>query len=100
MIAARKDLDITGLEVCDNTSESVWAKLLIKGHSPLLVGCYYRRDADSSVEQVEELDKVLTHIDENYNKNASCTILYLVVISMYLTLIGKYQHPGIVVSIS
>ena len=75
MIAARKDLDITGLEVCNNTSESVWAKLLIKGHSPLLVGCYYRRDADSSVEQVEELDKVLTHIDENYNKNASCTIL-------------------------
>jgi len=24
MIAARKNLDITGLEMCENTSESVW----------------------------------------------------------------------------
>ena len=30
MIAARKGLDITGLEVCENTSESVWIKLMWK----------------------------------------------------------------------
>ena len=40
-----------------------------------LVGCFYRRDSESSLQQVEKLDKVLSCIKVNYNKNANCTIL-------------------------
>ena len=75
IIAARKGIDITGLEICENTTESVWAKIITKCHPPILVGCFYRRDSESSIQQVEELDKVLSYIEENHNKKANCTIL-------------------------
>ena len=74
VIATRRGLDIAGLEVCGNTSESVWAKIM-KDHPPIIAGCYYRRGTESSVLQVEEMEKVRSHTAETHNKGDNCTIL-------------------------
>ena len=75
LIAYKDGLDVDELNVCENKTESVWAKVTIKGEAPVIVGSFYRQDSESSLEQIEELDKILSFIDETENKEASCTVI-------------------------
>ena len=61
-------------DVCTNTTESVWAKISIKGRAPIITGSFYRQDAISSVTQIDELGKILEDIDNKSNKKGNTTI--------------------------
>ena len=69
MIATRKDLDIVEIDLCENTAECVWAKILIRGQDPILAGCFYRTNSEHTINQMEELEKTLNHVQETHNPN-------------------------------
>ena len=75
MIAVHRDLDVVVIELCENTAETMWVKLLLKGEKPILLGCFYRTNSTHTPAQVEELEKVIHHIQQNHNWNSKCTIL-------------------------
>ena len=57
-IAARSDLDIVDVELGENQAEIVSAKVLLKGHAPIIISSFYRtpsKHGDDSIQQVEEL---------------------------------------------
>ena len=75
MIATRKDLDIVEIDLCENTAECVWAKILIRGQDPILAGCFYRTNSKHNINQMEELEKTLNHVQETHNPNGKYTVM-------------------------
>ena len=52
MIAIHRDLDVVDIELCENTAETVWAKLLVKGEKPILLGCFYQTNSTHTPAQI------------------------------------------------
>ena len=78
MIAAHKDLDISEIELCDNEAEIVSAKIILKGHDPVIISSFYRtpsKQGAESIEQIEELDKILNFIGDKHDTDSSTVIL-------------------------
>ena len=69
LVAARKHLDVVNVDICENDAETVWTKFIIKGQDPIVAGCFYRTNSEHTVEQMEELDKVLNFIQDEHNKD-------------------------------
>ena len=70
MIAARNGLDIVDVELGEKQPEIVSAKVLLKGHAPIIISSFYRtpnKHGDDSIQQVEELETVLNHIRDNHD---------------------------------
>ena len=75
LVAARKHLDVVNVDICENEAETVWTKIVIKGQDPIVAGCFYRTNSEHTVEQVDELDKVLNFIQDEHNKSDKTTII-------------------------
>ena len=75
MLATRKDLDVVEIDLCENTAECVWAKISIWGQDPILAGCFYRTNSEHTINQMEELEKTLNHVQETHNPNGKYTIM-------------------------
>ena len=78
MSAARNDLDIVDVELGENPAEVVSAKVLLKGHAPIIISSFYRtpsKHGDDSIQQVEELETVLNHIRDNHDTDKCTSII-------------------------
>ena len=75
LIATRKDLDVVEIHLCENSAECVWAKIVVRGQEPILAGCFYRTNREHTTAQIEELEKTLTHVQDNHNPNGKYTVL-------------------------
>ena len=75
MIATRKDLDIVEIDLCENTAECVWAKISIRGQDPILAGCFYQTNSEHNINQMEELEKTLNHVQETHNPSGKYTVM-------------------------
>ena len=77
VIAAWNDLDILDVELGEKQAEIVSAKVLLKGHAPIIICSFYRtpsKHGDDSVEQVEELETALNNIRDNHDTD-KCTLI-------------------------
>ena len=75
MIATRKDLHVVEIDLCENTAECVWAKILIRGQDPILAGSFYETNSEHTINQMEELEKTLNHVQETHNPNGKYTVM-------------------------
>ena len=83
LIATREGLDPVDISIENNSTESSWVKINVKGEAPIIIGSFYRRDTESSVDQIEDLDEVLKNLSDTTQQN---TTLYLG---------GDFNLPGI-----
>ena len=75
LIATRKDLDVVEINLYENSAECVWAKVVVRGQEPILADCCYRTNRGHKTVQIEELEKTLKHLQDNYNPNGKYTVL-------------------------
>ena len=75
LIATRKDLDIVEIDLCENSAECVWTKIVVRGQEPILAGCFYRTNREHTTAQIEEPEKTLTHVQDNHNPNGKYIVL-------------------------
>ena len=75
MIAYKQDLDIVDFVIHDNQAESVWAKILLKDHPPIVIGSVYRQDASSSVDQILNIESNLDFITESMGDDSNFTLM-------------------------
>ena len=75
LIAAKKHIDIVDFDIVNNDTDSIWAKVIIKGHDPIIIGSYYRRDADSSPEQMANFESVLEKLGIYIQDNPKSTLM-------------------------
>ena len=69
LTATRKDLDVVEINLYENSVECIWAKVVMRGQEPILAGCFYRTNRGHTTVQIEELEKMLTHLQNNHNPN-------------------------------
>ena len=70
-----KDLDVVEIDLCENSAECVWAKIVVRGQEPILAGCFYRTNREHTTAQIEEPEKTLMHVQDNHNPNGKYTFL-------------------------
>ena len=58
-----------------NSAQCVWAKIVEHGQEPILVGCFYGTNREHTTNQIEELEKTLTHVQDNHNPNGIYIVL-------------------------
>ena len=75
LIATRKDLGFVEIDLCENSAEFVWAKIIVCGQEPILAGCFYRTNREHTTAQIEVPEKTLTHVQDNHNPNGKYTVL-------------------------
>ena len=70
-----KDIDVVEIDLCENSAECVWAKIVVRGQEPILAGCFYRTNREHTTAQIEEPEKTLMHVQDNQNPNGKYTVL-------------------------
>ena len=75
LIATQKDLDVVEINLYENSAECVWAKVVVRGQEPILACCFCRTNREHTSAQIEELEKTLTHLQDNHNPNGKYTVL-------------------------
>ena len=75
MIAYKKELDLVKFEIHNNNAESIWGKLIIRNHPPIIIGAYYRQDSISSMEQIDDLDSNLDFICQRMGPENDYTLM-------------------------